>query len=171
MFAARAMDDLGYDRHEFAELLKTFGPGDETHPPGVVRAEVVESTPHSVSSRALSDTGDAAGAAVGVGGQGLMSLSDWAVGVWLKPYPRMDGALVSGYFRSWPDGNPFARADMNVKGVALSEGQKMPVPDVAGGSVEPLKHGQMPGLLGAEPLSRDAFGNVYQGSSIIPIKL
>jgi hypothetical protein len=45
VFAARAMEELGYDKGGFADLLKTFGGGTGTHPDGLARATVVQTTP------------------------------------------------------------------------------------------------------------------------------
>jgi hypothetical protein len=47
MVAARAMDELGYNREAFARLLETFGGASPTHPDGQVRAAVVRAVPPS----------------------------------------------------------------------------------------------------------------------------
>lgn len=43
--AAQAMDSLGFDRMEFAKLVKTFGAGSDTHPSGYARYTVIKTAP------------------------------------------------------------------------------------------------------------------------------
>lgn len=45
VFAAQAMESLGFDKMEFAKLAKTFGDASQTHPDGYARYTVIKTTP------------------------------------------------------------------------------------------------------------------------------
>lgn len=45
IFSARAMESLGFDKMEFANLVKTFGSASDTHPAGYARYTVIKTMP------------------------------------------------------------------------------------------------------------------------------